>query len=172
MNITQRFLPPICYSKSSITEVKGSVNHYFSAVNIDKDKAFDIDTCYALLEDLNTRIPREYASYTYLIDRKGGVWQLAPDGQKTYHAGVSTWKGFSNLNAYTIGIAWLGTHTSGFTDAQYAAGAHLHAQLMTRYGFGLEWVTRHDRVSPGRKKDPGPLFDEEKLYAPLRSIII
>jgi len=48
--------------------------------------------------------PASQASAHLVIDRHGGVTQLAPLNNKTWHAGKSSWRGRSMCNGFSIGI--------------------------------------------------------------------
>lgn len=48
--------------------------------------------------------PKSKVSAHFVVDRDGGVTQLAPCNVQTWHAGKSNWKGRSNCNAFTVGI--------------------------------------------------------------------
>lgn len=179
-----RPLPEFCYSRRPLYGVGGVVIHYFSAVNVAPERWDDPDACYDLFLDLNSPGPerglvmrptsgtRYYASAHYMIDRFGHPFQLVPLGRQAYHAGRSEWTGRGNLNAWTVGVEFIATHSSGYTTAQYRAGQTLVAQLMSRYGFPLGNVVGHDEVATpaGRKVDPGPLFDWRRFKEPLRHI--
>jgi len=177
-------LPDYCYSSVNL-QPGGVVIHYFSAINVAPNYAFDPDTCYDLLLDLNSAGehrglvmepvpgPRFYASYHEIIDRNGTVYQLTPYDHVAYHAGASTLHGRNNLNRWTYGIALLGTGDSGFTDDQYAAAQLSVAQKMSKDRFTHEWIAGHDQVAipRGRKHDPGTLFDWRRFLEPLKSVV-
>lgn len=177
-----RPLPEFCYSRRPLREIGGVVIHYFSAINVAPDRWDDPDTCFDLFLDLNTpgperglvmrrsNAPRYYASAHYLIDRDGQDYQLVPLDRQAYHAGRSEWADRDNLNAWTVGIEFIATHDSGFTLEQYRTGQRICAQLMSAHGFPLDNITGHEHVAPGRKKDPGPLFEWDRFKEPLRNV--
>lgn len=182
MTIIPRPLPEFCYSARPLTDVSAVVIHYFSAAHVVPDRAFDPDTCYDLFIDLNhpgrerglvmpqSDDQRTYASAHYMIDRAGVIYSLVPESRQAYHAGVSTWRGRDGLNGWSLGIELLATATSGYTDDQYAACAHLCADIITRHGVPLENIVGHSDVAPGRKRDPGLLFDWGRLRAALENV--
>jgi N-acetylmuramoyl-L-alanine amidase len=182
MQIINRPLPEYCYSQKPLGKVGAIVVHYFSALYAMPDNKFAPDTCYDLLLDLNSagaerglvmppsNNPRQYASAHYMIDRDGVVYSLVPETKQAYHAGVSTWRGRDNLNAWSIGIELIATHDSGYTGDQYAALSHLCAELMTHHGVTVGNIVGHSDVAPGRKKDPGLLFDWGRLRAALTHV--
>lgn len=177
-------LPAFCYSPRALEKPHGIVIHYFSAINVAPERWDDPDTCRDLFIDLNSPGPerglvmppsgegRQYASAHWLIARDGHIEPLVPENHQAYHAGKSHWAGRDNLNAWTFGIELIATHTSGFTDDQYAACSALCAKLMSKYAIPLGNIVGHDQVATpaGRKKDPGPLFDWARLKESLRYI--
>lgn len=176
-------LPDFCYSGRKLKEVNGIVIHYFSAINANPEMWDDVETCLDLFIDLNSpgperglvmnpdNTPRFYASAHYLIDRGGQIYSLVDESLEAYHAGKSEWKGRSNLNSWTLGIEFIATHDSGFTDEQYLAGQQLVAQLISKYAIPLDNIVGHSDVAPGRKKDPGPMFDFERFKQPLQYVV-
>jgi N-acetyl-anhydromuramyl-L-alanine amidase AmpD len=93
-------------------------------------------------------------SYHYLIARNGQIWQLVPDKERAWHAGVSSWNGRSNCNDYSIGIGLSNDGAEPFTDAQYESCKNLVEMLRTKHDIPLVRVLGHHHVSPGRKSDP------------------
>lgn len=176
-------LPPFCYDPRLRTDTDGVVLHYVSAIYVAPDRWDDPETIRDMLINLNSPaderwmdLPgvgeaRQYASYHTLIDRDGGKHVLMPDENRAYHAGVSSWAGRKNLNGWTRGLAFIATHSSGFTGAQYLTGQTCVAQDIGRYGFELDNVIGHSDCATGRKKDPGPLFDWHRFKGPLRNVI-
>ncbi len=65
---------------------------------------------------------------------------------------------------FSIGIELEGTDDLGYTDQQYLALNRLIASLLARYpGIDAEAVCGHSDIAPGRKTDPGPAFDWQRL---------
>lgn len=48
------------------------------------------------------------ASYHFVIERDGTITQMVPLDRKAYHAGKSSWKGYTYLNSNSIGIGLVG----------------------------------------------------------------
>jgi N-acetyl-anhydromuramoyl-L-alanine amidase len=101
----------------------------------------------------------------YLIRRHGEVVQFVPPARRAWHAGVSSWRGRSGCNDFSIGIELEGTDEDVFTDAQYDALAQLVRQLRTK--FPLRDIAAHSDVAPGRKTDPGARFDWARALSAL-----
>lgn len=93
----------------------------------------------------------------FFVRRSGRVVQFAATGARAWHAGVSSWRGQSNCNDWSVGIELEGLDSGGFEQAQYASLVCLLAALARRYP--LREVVGHEDVAPGRKTDPGPAFD-------------
>ena len=99
----------------------------------------------------------------FFIRRGGELIQFVPCERRAWHAGQSQWRGRTRCNDFSIGIELEGTDDSGFTDAQYAELARLTRELQTRYP--IEDIAGHSDIAPGRKTDPGLLFDWERYRA-------
>ncbi len=93
----------------------------------------------------------------FLIRRDGVVIQFVSTEQRAWHAGVSSWRGRSGCNDFSIGIELEGADDCAFETAQYAALAELTRALCARYA--IADVVGHSDIAPGRKTDPGPCFD-------------
>jgi AmpD protein len=93
----------------------------------------------------------------FFIRRGGAVIQYVSANARAWHAGVSSFRGREKCNDYSIGIELEGTDDTPFEPAQYAALAALTEALRRRYR--LTDVQGHEDIAPGRKTDPGPLFD-------------
>jgi AmpD protein len=103
-----------------------------------------------------------------LIARDGSCTQFVPFGQRAWHAGASSFDGRENCNDYSIGVELEGTDDDPYTDAQYDALARVARLLMREYpGITIGRIVGHAHVAPGRKTDPGPAFDWERLRAAL-----
>jgi len=97
----------------------------------------------------------------YLIRRDGSLIQYVPPEMRAWHAGVSAWKGQERCNDFSIGVELEGSDDVPFAEPQYATLAKLTRELFQRYGT-LD-VAGHSDIAPGRKTDPGPWFDWERL---------
>jgi AmpD protein len=104
----------------------------------------------------------------YLIRRDGELVQFVPPERRAWHAGVSSWRGRSRCNDFSIGIELEGCDTEAFSDPQYAALA-VHLRRLARR-FPLRALAAHSEVAPGRKTDPGARFDWRRLLLDLASV--
>jgi N-acetyl-anhydromuramoyl-L-alanine amidase len=102
----------------------------------------------------------------FLIRRDGELIQFVPCAKRAWHAGESSWKGRSGCNDFSIGVELEGTGEVAFTAAQYRRLAALTRALKARYP--IRDLVGHSDIAPGRKTDPGPLFDWTRYRRQLR----
>lgn len=125
-----------------------------------ESKQLDPETCIEILD-------REKVSTHYTIDRDGGVWLSVAEEHRAWHAGQSSLPFFedkrSGVNDFSVGIELIGKPDSGFSSEQYQALIVLIKDISARHQ--IKYLLGHDQVSPGRKTDPGPNFDWQKLKA-------
>jgi AmpD protein len=101
----------------------------------------------------------------FLIRRDGALIQFVACSQRAWHAGVSSFMGRSRCNDFSIGVELEGSDEDPFESIQYDRLADLARTLRTRYP--LPHVAGHSDIAPGRKTDPGPFFDWDRLRAAL-----
>ena len=99
----------------------------------------------------------------YFIRRDGETICFVDPDRRAWHAGVSCWNGRERCNDFSIGIELEGCDTRPFEPVQYERLAALVAELKRRYP--IEAVVGHSDIAPGRKTDPGPFFDWNRLNA-------
>jgi AmpD protein len=103
-----------------------------------------------------------------LIRRDGEIRQYVPFTARAWHAGESSWCGRSVCNDFSIGIELEGTDDTPYTDAQYLKLTALVVALRRTYASLQDAdVVGHDQIAPGRKTDPGPAFDWNRLNSAL-----
>lgn len=126
-------------------------------------------TGMASCEDALARLcdPVAQVSAHYLIDEDGTVYQLVAEQHRAWHAGVSFWKGERDINSRSIGIELVNPgHELGyraFPQIQMQALADLAHEILARHPIPPDRVLGHSDVAPGRKRDPGELFDWQWL---------
>ncbi|MBT8142964.1 MAG: 1,6-anhydro-N-acetylmuramyl-L-alanine amidase AmpD [Gammaproteobacteria bacterium] len=100
------------------------------------------------------------------INRAGAVTQYVPLHCRAWHAGVSRYQGRTGCNDFSIGIELEGCDRDTFTNAQYTSLNELILSLCHSYT-SLSWkrIAGHSDIAPGRKTDPGPGFDWNRLTA-------
>ncbi|MGB7803238.1 1,6-anhydro-N-acetylmuramyl-L-alanine amidase AmpD [Buttiauxella sp.] len=94
-----------------------------------------------------------------LIRRDGEIVQYVPFDKRAWHAGVSLYDGRERCNDFSIGIELEGTDTLPYTDAQYQQLTAITDTLIYAYPAIADHMTGHCDIAPGRKTDPGPVFD-------------
>lgn len=111
--------------------------------------------------------PAAKVSAHYAMDEDGSVIRLVPEEMRAWHAGVSSWRGESNINDRSIGIEIVNPgHEFGyrpFPEPQMAALIALLHGILGRHRIPAARVLGHSDVAPGRKQDPGELFDWKRL---------
>lgn len=111
--------------------------------------------------------PAAEVSAHYLITEQGEVVSLVPEDKRAWHAGVSYWRGHTDVNGKSVGIELDHPgHALGyreFSEAQFEALVPLLARIVRQYDIPRANVVGHSDVAPARKIDPGELFPWERL---------
>ncbi len=103
-----------------------------------------------------------------LIRRSGEVVQFVPFDKRAWHAGKSCHGERENCNDFSIGIELEGTDDSPYEPVQYDRLKQVIETLVSHYpAIKTDALVGHSDIAPGRKTDPGPHFDWEKLYKAL-----
>jgi N-acetylmuramoyl-L-alanine amidase len=104
----------------------------------------------------------------YLIGRGGKVLQLVKDNNIAWHAGISNWFNFKNLNKNSIGIELENKgHQYGyqyFPSKQIIQLIKILKILKKKFKIQNINITGHSDIAPNRKTDPGEKFPWKKLY--------
>jgi AmpD protein len=112
---------------------------------------------YATIKDLRV-------SAHFFIRRDGELIQFVSPDQRAWHAGVSNWAGRERCNDFSVGVELEGSDDKPYTEAQYDRLNGLIDALCRRYP--IQAVVGHSDIAPGRKTDPGPCFDWERIRRP------
>ena len=119
----------------------------------------DADPYFATIKDLKV-------SAHVLIDRGGALTQYVPFKHRAWHAGKSEYCGRAACNDFSVGIELEGADDVAYAAEQYARLAELIASLRSRYPTLRDApIVGHSDIAPGRKTDPGPAFDWDRLRA-------
>lgn len=129
--------------------------------------ADDFDRSLATLTDRNVSAHYLVPETPPARNGKPVIWQLVPEQELAWHAGISYWRGTNRINDTSIGIelenrGW--RHQDGqkvfypFNPGQIAVLAKLARDVILRYNIQPENVVAHSDIAPQRKDDPGPLF--------------
>lgn len=105
-----------------------------------------------------------------LIRRDGEPVQYVPFHERAWHAGASSYQGRERCNDFSIGIELEGADEIAYEPAQYRMLSAVIVALCDAYpSLSLTRIAGHSDIAPGRKTDPGPAFDWQRLYALLRA---
>jgi N-acetylmuramoyl-L-alanine amidase len=107
------------------------------------------------------------AHYLLTDEPNPTIFGLVPESEQAWHAGNSSWKGFTQLNTSSIGIeivnpGWKDTPEGRayfpFPQSQIDQLIPLLKDIVARYHVPPENIIGHNEIAPQRKQDPGPLF--------------
>ncbi|MEX0969649.1 MAG: N-acetylmuramoyl-L-alanine amidase [Paracoccaceae bacterium] len=118
--------------------------------------------------------PVAQVSAHYLIARDGKVFQLVADEMRAWHAGAGSWGAIGDVNSRSIGIELCNAGgligLPPFAHQQMSSLETLLDDLMQRHAIAPERVIGHCDMAPGRKADPGPAFDWQRLALAGRAV--
>jgi N-acetylmuramoyl-L-alanine amidase len=108
------------------------------------------------------RDPEAKVSAHYLVEEDGRIFALVPEERRAWHAGISFWRGSTDINGASIGIEVVNPgHEFGyrpFPGAQIDAVVTLLGDIRARWTIADARILGHSDVAPDRKEDPGELF--------------
>ncbi len=104
-----------------------------------------------------------------LIRRNGELVQYVSLSKRAWHAGDSCYEGRDSCNDFSVGIELEGTDDAAYMDEQYERLASVIIALRRTFP-SLEdaAIVGHCDIAEGRKTDPGPSFDWQRLRALLK----
>ncbi len=120
-----------------------------------------MDSARAALERLCD--PQAEVSAHYLIGNDGTLWQMVREQDRAWHAGAGEWRGQDDINSRSIGVELDNTGAHPFSDPQMTTLEGVIKGIMARWPVRPENVIGHSDMAPGRKIDPGPRFDWQRL---------
>lgn len=190
----------VCLSGQNLTVKDGLIycdaeSQYVASPNFGQPMVPDLIVLHSTMSgDANATIktlqnPDRRVSAHILIDRDGSFIQLVNFERQAWHAGISNWRGRSNLNKMSIGIELvnLGDVTRMMKATPGAEPALPDDQVEVRNGkiwqkyttyqlaalnailqaiaqkYSIQNIVGHCEVSKNRKVDPGPLLPVEKI---------
>lgn len=127
---------------------------------------------YTGMEDAPSAIswlanPESKVSAHYVVTEDGQVIAMVDEASRAWHAGRSHWRGITDVNSASIGIEIVNPgHEFGyrpFPEEQMSALIPLVSDIVDRHGIARANVVGHSDIAPARKKDPGELFDWQRL---------
>jgi N-acetylmuramoyl-L-alanine amidase len=124
-----------------------------------------MQSCEAAVQRLTDPAARVSSHYT--IDEDGTVYVHVDESLRAWHAGVSHWRGATDINSRSIGIEIVNPgHEFGyraFPGVQIDAVIELSKGILSRHRIPPRNVIAHSDIAPGRKEDPGELFPWPRL---------
>jgi len=100
-----------------------------------------------------------------LIRRDGELVQYVPFTRRAWHAGQSCYGAQQACNDFAIGIELEGQDHELYQPVQYQRLAQLIRLLRARFPtIGARDIVGHSDIAPGRKTDPGPAFEWDRLH--------
>jgi AmpD protein len=94
------------------------------------------------------------------VARDGSPTQFVKFTDRAWHAGLSSYRGRTACNDFSIGIELEGMDEIAYSAEQYTTLAEAVAALCEAYPrLSPDRLVGHSDISPGRKTDPGPGFD-------------
>ena len=140
-------LPPSRYGGAEIEQL------FTNQLTVEQSRALGLE------EDLRV-------SAHLLIRRDGQTVQFVPFHRRAWHAGCSSYQGRANCNDFSIGIEVEGCETELYEPQQYECLRSIVSALTAAYPkLDPARITYHSDISPGRKTDPGPLFDRNFMQS-------
>jgi len=119
--------------------------------------------------------PSAKVSSHYVVDRSGELVRCVPDKDRAWHAGVSSFKGRSNVNVFSIGIEIcnVGDNKEPYPTAQVQSTIRLVAWLLQAYDIPMSRITRHKDVAlpAGRKDDTSAIFPLEYFNKGVQAVL-
>ncbi len=115
----------------------------------------------------------EVSSHYLVRDEPVRTYRLVDESRRAWHAGVSRWKSWGNLNAASIGIEIVnpgrvdtpdGPRYMPFPQAQVDEVIRLCQDIAARHRIRPERILGHSDVQPLSKQDPGPAFPWKQLW--------
>lgn len=107
--------------------------------------------------------PEAGVSAHYVVSETGEVSSLVEESMRAWHAGESSWRDHTGINARSIGIEIANTgHSNGykrFPAVQMEAVTKLSLEILSRHAIPPRNVVGHSDIAFLRKRDPGELFD-------------
>lgn len=98
----------------------------------------------------------------FLINKKGSIYNLVDLDKRAWHAGLSYWKNYTDINSRSIGIELDNSgplnRNENFTLIQTKSLIKLITYLKKKYLISNHDILGHSDISPYRKIDPGIKF--------------
>jgi N-acetylmuramoyl-L-alanine amidase len=110
----------------------------------------------------------------YVInDNPPTIYRIVDESRRSFHAGVSSWRRYTQLNESSIGIEIvnLGLYRDAegrevwadYPEPQLEAVMELVKDIVKRHRIRFDHIVGHSDIAPQRKIDPGPRFPWKRL---------
>jgi len=97
-------------------------------------------------------------SYHCIIKRDGERTVLAADNQRAWHAGKSYWRNKTDLNSWSLGVAFEGdSYKEPLSLDMINSAIEYLLPRMKKLSLTIKDITDHRTVSPNRKDDLNPI---------------
>lgn len=116
-------------------------------------------------KDMIAVLEKEELSAHYVVGLNGDVTQLVPEEKRAWHAGISSWREFNNLNHNSVGIeiSSMSMGQEPYSERQINSLIELCQGIIERHHIPAQNVVGHSDIAPTRKPDPGVAFPWQKL---------
>jgi len=129
---------------------------------------------------IENKVSAHYIIPRAVFETQTDMIALVKEEEVAYHAGESSWvvngTARTDINRYSVGIELEGDgNVTEYTDFQYDRLVELLRELMESRHIPEANIVGHEDVAPGRKVDPGRLFDWKKVragIAPKNQIVV
>lgn len=133
---------------------------------------------YSIKELISNRVSTHFL---VLDEDDNKIYNLVPLDQRAWHAGVSSFRGRTNLNDTSIGIEIVSDGIARdrrndpnryppydayleYKPIQIEKVAQIIKYVSARYNIPARNIIAHSDIAPSRKKDPGAKFPWKELY--------
>ena len=121
------------------------------------------------------------AHFLVLDEDDNKIYSLVPLEQRAWHAGVSAFRGRTNINDTSVGIEIVNDgiakeyrsdpnpyhpydHYVDYKPIQIEKAAQIIKYVAEKYNIPARNIVAHSDIAPSRKKDPGAKFPWKELY--------
>lgn len=110
--------------------------------------------------------PKKKVSSHFLITQSGNIFKLVDEKKRAWHAGLSYWNKFKDINSLSIGIELdysFNKENNTFSEKMINSLTLLLKKLKKKYNIKNHNILGHSDISPYRKIDPGINFPWQKI---------
>ena len=149
IKINLNYSPNFDSKKRNLSQIKFIIFHY---TGMKKEKK-----AIHRLTDLKSKV-----SCHYLIKGNGQIIKMIPELYISWHAGISGWLNYKNLNKNSLGIEISNPghkfNYKKFSKKQILSLVKLSKYLIKKFNIKSNFILGHSDIAPDRKQDPGEKF--------------